>query len=56
MRTSSKLKVIYWKKFGEDYGTDIESSSDVEHTLADLKDCIENNHLQECGKNPRPSD
>ena len=52
----SELKVIYWKKFGEDYGTDIESSSDVEYTLADLKDCIENNHLQERGKNPRPDD
>jgi len=34
-----ELQTIYRKKFGKGYGTDIESSCDVEATLADLKDC-----------------
>ncbi len=51
-----ELQTIYRKKFGKGYGTDMESSCDVEATLADLKDCIKNNHLQRPKKNPRPSD
>lgn len=52
----NKLRIEYRKKFGKGYSTDMESSLDVEATLADLKDCIENNHLQRPKKNPRPSD
>ena len=52
----SELRAIYWKKFGKDYGTNTESSGDVETTLADLKDCIENNHLQRPRGKKRPPD
>ena len=52
----SKSRIEYRKKFKKDYAFDIEASLDVAYILADLKDCIENNHLQERGKNPRPDD
>ena len=51
----NQLRIEYRKKFGKGYGIDMESSLDVEYTLADLKDCIENNHLQKPRKEPRPS-
>jgi len=42
----SKLEIIYSKKFGVDYEYDFADSRSNEEILADIKDCIENNHLQ----------
>ena len=42
----SELEVIYRKKFNQDYEYDMADNRKNKEILADIKDCIENNHLQ----------
>lgn len=41
-----ELELIYYKKFGQHYGYSMFDKPSAEETFADLKDCIENNHIQ----------
>ncbi len=42
----NRLCTIYREKFGVNYGFSMQFTMTNEETLADLRDCIENNHLQ----------
>lgn len=46
MQEISALEAEYFKKFGEIYKFAYPDGKSNEEVIAELKDCIENNHLQ----------